>query len=63
MLTMASKVADWSLVIGVVLLGVAILGGVFTFIRLGLYSSGLNKLPAAVISGVLIMATIIFFVR
>ena len=60
---MASSVADWSLLIGVLLLTGALLGGIFHFIRLGLYLAEINKVPSAIISGAHIIGTIIYVVR
>ncbi|KJS69914.1 MAG: hypothetical protein JL50_01105 [Peptococcaceae bacterium BICA1-7] len=48
-----ASVMDKSIIIGGLLLGLAILGGIFHFIRLGLFSAGLEKRQAGVVSGVL----------
>lgn len=60
MLSAASTLIDRSLVIGAVLLGLAILGGIFNFLRLGLYSVGVGRTRAGVISGVLMVLTAVF---
>lgn len=46
----ASTIQDYALLIGIVLLGSAILGGIFYFLRLGIYSAGATKIQAGVIS-------------
>lgn len=48
-----AAVMDKSLIIGAVLLCLAIMGGIFHFIRLGLFSAGLEKRQAGVASGVI----------
>lgn len=60
MLNFTSALMDWALIIGVLLLGMAILGGIFHFLRLGIYSACVNKAQAGVISGVLIVLTAVF---
>lgn len=47
-----AAVMEKSLLLGAVILGLAILGGIFHFLRLGLFSAGLEKKQAGIVSGV-----------
>lgn len=54
---------DKSLLIGGLLLGLTILGGLFHFLRLGLYSMGIDRTPAGIVSGILLGVGAIFIYR
>ncbi len=56
-LSAAATLMDRSLAIGAVLLGLAILEGIFGFLRLGLYSAGVCRTRAGVMAGALIVLT------
>lgn len=51
-----ATVMDKSLIVGAGLLGMAVLGGIFHFVRLGLFSAGLEKRQAGVVSVVVMGA-------
>ena len=55
-----SSIMDKSLIIGAVLLGFVIMSGIFHFLRLGLFSAGLEKKQANVVSGVLLILAGVF---
>lgn len=57
---LTSSIMDKSLIIGAVLLGLFILSGIFHFLRLGLFSAGLEKKQASVVSGLLLVLTGVF---
>jgi len=54
---------DRSLLIGGILLGMTILGGLFHFLRLGLFSMGVERTPAGIVSGCLIVVGVVFIYR
>ncbi|KJR99565.1 MAG: hypothetical protein VR68_08585 [Peptococcaceae bacterium BRH_c4a] len=57
------SIMDRSLIIGGVILGLALLGGLFHFLRLGFFSLGVEKTPAGVVSGVLIVIGVVIVYR
>jgi len=57
------SIVDRSLLIGGVLLGLALLGGLFHFLRLGLFSMGIERTPAGIVSGCLILVGVVFIYR
>ncbi len=59
----ASTIQDYALLIGIVLLGSAILGGIFHFLRLGIYSAGATKIQAGVISVAAMAITAVFIYK
>ncbi|HBV97406.1 MAG: hypothetical protein JL50_08455 [Peptococcaceae bacterium BICA1-7] len=58
-----ATVMDKSLIVGAGLLGVAVLGGIFHFIQLGLFSAGMEKGQAGVLSGVLMGAAVVLIYK
>ncbi|MFZ5643884.1 MAG: hypothetical protein ACOY46_09870 [Bacillota bacterium] len=58
-----SSIMDRSLIIGAILLGIAILSGIFHFLRLGLFSAGLEKNQANIVSAAILVAAGIFVCR
>ncbi|MCL6612985.1 MAG: hypothetical protein K6T66_15750 [Peptococcaceae bacterium] len=59
-LSAAATLMDRSLAIGAVLLGLAVLRGVFDFIRLGFYSAGVGRTQAGVLAGALMVLTVVY---
>jgi len=57
------SIVDRSLLIGCILLGMTLLGGLFHFLRLGLFSMGIERTPAGIVSGCLIVVGVVFIYR
>lgn len=51
---------DKSLLIGAILFGFAILGGVFHFVKTGLFSMGLNQSQSKIAAGLIVLLTMVF---
>lgn len=58
-----ANIMDSSLIIGAALLGLTILGGVFHFIRLALFSAGIERKQAGVVSLIILAVTVIIVYR
>lgn len=58
-----ATVMDKSLIVGAGLLGMAVLGAIFHFIRLGLFSAGMEKGQAGVLSGVIMGAAVVLIYK
>lgn len=54
---------DRALLIGSLLVGLAIFGCLFHFLRLGLFSLGIERTPAGIISVLLIMVGVFFIYK
>lgn len=54
---------DRSLIIGGLILVLTILGGLFHFFRMGLFSMGVEKHQAGIASGVIMLVGVIFIYR
>jgi len=61
--TITLSIADRSLLIGGALLGAALLGGLFQFIKLGLFSVGIEGKQASIGSGLIMLVGVVFIYR